>query len=435
MGLLDFLKPKKKEPLGIYFSSKGTSSGKKESMKNRSIYSQEVMPEKTRREPFKVTETKELDNSERRESTENRSISSQEIVTIQTTKDFLKVTDTEEVEKNIQLDVQSKEVESVFYCPVRTAKVYCHSVLIDKLGDLTKFIISSMHEGHSIEEISALTQMGNTTVREELDYLIRGGLINDDRETLTDLGQQYGILLGKFSDLSNGIDVCFNVFADKFEPFEDDKYITDPDDKYILQGHFIPTLARNDNYSNSLEIAKNKIELDTPFCREIIKSLYATVKIEKEESKYKPVYVRDYSRGSYSRTDPCVKIAIPCDRVSCRIRYTWVDEYRDVIPQISGMDEKYADLFSDKAMQLINDAIDEENAETITKEINTITGEIIHFGSNLCDLHEDQSVYVLERRPIQLKLDDEVCKGMYLLEINREQLYQIRYFPYDRMEA
>ena len=99
------------------------------------------------------------------------------------------------------------------------------------------------------------------------------------------------------------------------------------------------------------------------------------------------------------------------------------------------MDEKYSDLLSDKAMQLINDAIDEEHAETITKEINTITGEIIDFGSDLCNLHEDQSVYVLERRPIQLKLDDEVCKGLYLLEINREQLYQIRYFPYDRMEA
>ena len=435
MGLLDFLKPKKKEPLGIYYSSKNTSSAKKESMKNRSIYSREIIPEKKRMEPFKVTETKELKNLEERESTENCSISLQEAVTTQATKDSMKVTDTEEVEKNIQLDVQLKEVEMVFYCPIRAAKVYCHSVLIDKLGDLTKFIISSMYDGHSVEEISTLTQMGNTTVKEELDYLIRGGLINDDRETLTDLGQQYGILLGKFSDLSDGIDVCFNVFADKFEPFEDDKYITNPDDRYILQGQFIPTLARNDNYSNSLEIAKSNIESDTPFCWEIIKSLYATVKIEKKESKYKPVYIRDYSSGYYSRTNPCVKIAIPCDRVSCKTRYTWVDEYREVIPQISAMDEKYSDLLSDKAMQLINDAIDEEHAETITKEINTITGEIIDFGSDLCNLHEDQSVYVLERRPIQLKLDDEVCKGLYLLEINREQLYQIRYFPYDRMEA
>ena len=194
-------------------------------------------------------------------------------------------------------------------------------------------------------------------------------------------------------------------------------------------------MARNDNYSNSKEIAKSKIEADTPFCSEIIKSLYATVKIEKEESKYKPVYVRDYSRVYYPGTEPYVKIAIPCDRVTCRMRYKWVDEYRDAIPIISGIDDKYADLLSDKAIQLINDALDEEDAETITKEINTITGEIIHFGSDLCDLHEEHSVYVLERRPIQLKLDDEVCRGMYLLEINREQLYQIRYFPYDRMEA
>lgn len=84
----------------------------------------------------------------------------------------LKVTDTKEIERNLKVETQLQGIEMTFYCPIRNAKIYCHSVLVDKLGDLTKFIISSIHEGHTIEEICALTQMGNTTIKEELDYLI-----------------------------------------------------------------------------------------------------------------------------------------------------------------------------------------------------------------------------------------------------------------------
>ena len=59
----------------------------------------------------------------------------------------LKVTDTSELEKHLQLDGQLPDNEMLLFCPIRNAKIYCHSVLIDKLGDLTKFIITSLYEG------------------------------------------------------------------------------------------------------------------------------------------------------------------------------------------------------------------------------------------------------------------------------------------------
>lgn len=347
----------------------------------------------------------------------------------------VKVTDTQEIERNLKVETQLQEIELMFYCPIRNAKIYCHSVLVDKLGDLTKFIISSIHEGHTIEEICMLTQMGKTTIKEELEYLIRGGLISDDRQTLTELGEQYGVLLEKFSELSEGIDIAFNVFADKFEVIEENQLVSDAERRYILEGHFIPALTRNDNYANSLEIAKNQIESETPFCREIRNSLYATVKIERTESKYRPVYVRDFSRGYSSESDTCVKIAVPCDMITYKPRYKWVDEYRDVIPQISGIAGKYDDLLSDKARLLINTAKEEDEAETITIYINTVTGQFIRLKDDLGEAPNDPSVYVLEIKPIQLGLDEDVCKGMYLQEINREHQYQVRFFSYSRMEV
>ena len=54
----------------------------------------------------------------------------------------VKASDTDKLVRSIQLNSSPSDTELILYCPLRKAKIYCHSVLIDKLGDLTKFIIS-----------------------------------------------------------------------------------------------------------------------------------------------------------------------------------------------------------------------------------------------------------------------------------------------------
>ena len=350
----------------------------------------------------------------------------------------LKVTDTSDIEDNTQLQMEPLEEVLILYCPIRFAKIYCHSILIDKLGDLTKFIIESLHKGHTIEEICELTKMGSITIKEELDYLIRGGLVSEDRTTLSELGEQYGVLLERFESLSDGIDVAYNVFAEKFEPIELEKYIEDPDDEQILNGQFIPVLARKDNYKNSLDVAEKQITSDIPFCREIRNSLYATVKIEKTLSKHKPVYIRDFGKGYMYKSEPCITVALPCDRVSCVPRYKWVDPYRNAASQIASLADTCPEMLSKKAKKLIDSLKEESDAEMISKDINTITGEVNHVRNELVELQElinYQPVYELERRPAQLLLESDECKDVYLQEIERKELYLIRYFTYDRMEV
>lgn len=387
-----------------------------------------------KKEPVKPSSATRTSSTEKRESV-SRPTPPRGTKTSKTKNAHLKVTDTKEIEKNLKVEPHLQEIEMTFYCPIRKAKIYCHSVLVDKLGDLTKFIISSIHEGHTIEEICTLTQMGNTTIKEELDYLVRGGLIDDGRQTLTELGEQYGVLLEKFSELSEGIDIAFNGFADKFEEIEENQLVSDVDRRYILEDHFIPALTRNDNYSNSLEIAKNQIESEMPFCQAIRKSLYVTVKIERTELKFRPVYIRDFSRGDSSESDICVGIAVPCDMVTYKPRYRWVDEYRNVISQISNINGKYDDLLSDKARLLINTSKEEDDAETITVYINIVTGQPTCLKDDLDKVQNDSSVYVLETQPMQIGLNENKCEGMYLQEINRERLYQVRFFPYSMMEV
>ena len=350
----------------------------------------------------------------------------------------LKVTDSSEIEDSFQVQIEPLEEVLILYCPIRYAKIYCHSILIDKLGDLTKFIIESLHKGHTINEITELTNMGSITIKEELDYLISGGLVSEDSVELTELGQQYGVLLEWFDEISGGIDVAFNVFADLFEPIESDKYIEDPDEEQVIGGQFIPVLARKDNYRNSLDIAQKQITSEIPFNREVKNSLYTTVKIEKTTSKYKPVYIRDFGRGLIYKSDPCITIAIPCDRVTCVPRYKWVDSYRHVCNQVTSLADTYPELLSRKAKKL-NTAFEEEGeAEIFSVDINTITGELNHAKKELVssdELPKDQEVYVLERRPANLVLGGDASKEIYLDDIETKELYQIRYFTYDRMEV
>jgi hypothetical protein len=107
----------------------------------------------------------------------------------------LKVTDTAELERHIQLEKMPPERSLELFCPIHSARIFCRSILVDKLGGLTKFIVVSLHEGHTIEEISNLTKMGEVTIQKEVDYLISVGLLSARDMTLTSDGHQYGDLL------------------------------------------------------------------------------------------------------------------------------------------------------------------------------------------------------------------------------------------------
>ena len=349
--------------------------------------------------------------------------------------DALKVTDTSRLERFLKLEQPPHNSVLELYCPVRKARIYCHSIVVDKLGDLTRFIISSLHDGHSIEEVCRLTQMGDITIKEETDYLVRGGLIGESRDALTELGYQYGELLKVFNTLSDGIDVAFNEFANLFEDIEED-YITTPDEGFILDKKYISELTRNENYANSKTIALEHIEADTPFCEEIRNSFYTTVKIEKEHIGYKAVHIKDFSKGTIYVKEPCVGIVIPCDCVSLRPRYEWLNPYRGILSAICQVDEAFSNqLLTDMARLLVIASKEEEAADEIRVDINTITGSIQRVSDKLTESPDNNVRLVMERNTLQTVLDVDKCEGIYLEEVDRKMMYETRYFTYDQMEA
>lgn len=353
----------------------------------------------------------------------------------------LKVTNTAEIEKAITIKNEFEPYTMTFYCSIRKAKIFCHSILIDKLGDLTKFIISSLYTGHSVQEIADLTQMGSLTIREELDYLVRGGLVEEENNSLTELGKQYGRLIERFATLSDGIDVDFNTFSNLFEnkakEYNHDNNEIDKD--LVLTNNFIPALARNDNYANSLKIAIEHIEEDMPFCRELKSSLYTSVRIDKSTSRYKKIYLKDFRRGmkTPSASEPCVEIAIPYMRMAFSPMYRWMDPFRDIADMVRQISNKSPDLLSDRGKLVASASNEEENANGLLIDINTITGDVGHIQDGISEMNLPKvtEMFIPVGQPFKLALNSESCSGLYLRTNTEEKLFQIRFFPYSRMEA
>lgn len=348
----------------------------------------------------------------------------------------LKVTDTAELERHLQISEMPPVRSPELFCPMHRARIYCHSVLVDKLGELTKFMVSSLHEGHTLEEVSNLTKMGEVTIQEEVDYLVRGGLLSANDTTLTSDGHQYGELLTAFNDLSDGIEVYFNEFANIFELGETE-FVQTPNQGKVLKGGWIPALSRNENCGNSLAIARDAIGSDIPFSDEIEKSLYTTVRIDGETTGYKKMQIKDISKGTAIVSEPCVCIAVPFARISYKPKYSWVNPYRNDIEAIRCVSEEHAgDLLTGLARHLLVAIREEESADVLRIDIDEITGMVSRTDNPTSRLPEASAPITIEGNTLlHARLDPGECEGIFLEETEREELHRVVFFSYEDMEA
>ena len=349
------------------------------------------------------------------------------------------IKDRNDIENNLQLiEEPNEKICLEFYCPVVEANIICHSILVDKLGDLTKFIILSLYKGHSIDEIIELTQMGYDAIADEIQFLIRGNLATNNNEALelTELGKEYGDLLVQFEKLSAGIPVYFNTVSDSFEDKTITTYDSVPDNAFILTENYIPVLTRNDNYSNSLKIAKETIQNGNTFCWELRDSLYTSVSIDKDSStkKYRRVSLSEFDYVYRNDKGACITVAVPYDRIAYRLRYSKVDEYRASINDIQKVYDEHPNLVTKKAADIVNMSNEEHEAEVITRDINCVTGNVKSWLTHIEEKELTENMLVLDGKTFSLKVNSKMGKGIYLEEINRKRYYEVSFYHYRHME-
>lgn len=359
----------------------------------------------------------------------------------QTSFDLIRLPSTSDIRKNITL-VSEIPVQNTmeFLCPIRSVKIYYKSVLTDKLGGLTKFIIKSLYNCYTLSEISALTEIGDNTLNEELQYLVKGGIIEGfDNVELTELGKDYGRLL-EMMENKPFISAVLNTYADKIESVPDTILRFDLDEDLILEERFIPELTFTSAYDEeSKKFVLQRINSDIPFSELIRKNLYTAIDVElKGPPAYKPIYLRQFSRGYGTDQGNGIPIAIPYEKVSYAIRVKKLDPYRKYLASICEIETENKELLSSEGIAIAQQAWEERNADIVELYINSADGDMSYIQTGLESGMSDEDKAIREApscSPFRVSLNDGFRDDIYIEELSREQLYKIQYFTYQQMEG
>jgi len=273
-----------------------------------------------------------------------------------------------------------------FYCEVKRIRIYCHSAYLDKLSDLTKFIICSVADGRKKEEIEALTQMGSRAIEEELCALEKGGVLtpNDDSYELTELGKGYAQLIDLFSRYSTGIEAQVNTYSD----FVGSRTVC------YLESELDPTIAcasrrlnylllKNDNYSNSLDYVKGLIQNEqlknVPVLPQVLDTLYTSVKVEQHDERIFERYIlandSTVKKGDSILADTAVaSFCIPVKALHYRVQYRALEPYRanrDILLRIFA---QHTELLSQEGKLIAERFTDEQRFKALCFNIDSYSG-------------------------------------------------------------
>lgn len=329
------------------------------------------------------------------------------------------------------------------FCAVKLVRVYCHSHILDKMSDLTKFIICSVAEGRTADDIIALTQLGGHAVEDETAYLRKGKLLEDGEElVLTPLGQEHFRLIRIFAELSKGIEAQLNLHTDRIEARPGRLYGQGElaPGAFLLNGKFSNVLLQNYNYSNSQEFVQPFLQGDTPFHGEILESLYTVVRLEKagQSSVYQRLEVPClYEFAHPGLVEGAICFALPVHEIHYRLQIYALDNYRSVLSTLDLLEQFEKQLLSDRSLLLVRRFREERDAPD-----HVVCGDL--YGGSRC---RDEWI-VLPERPegcflvapcypnIQFGLEvnsSSIGKHYYLEESKRVPRYLCFSLPYDSL--
>lgn len=314
------------------------------------------------------------------------------------------------------------------FCPIKQVRICCYSSILDKMSPLTKFIIRSISAGKTLEELDALTQIGARTIEDEIAYLRKGKLVEEEALRLTPLGRDHSRLINIFDRLSNGVNARLNLYTDQFE--EDTSSLCGQEaleeDSAVLEGKFSKVLLQNPNYSNSLEFVRPYLEEGTPFLKEVSESLYTLIKLEKGgKTLYQKLTLPDGCRGKGQ-----IQFCLPVQEIRYRLRIDVLDHFRSVLDTLDKLEVFDKQLLSDRSLRLVKGWREEKMAPEYTICADLFHGTIVEAGEELLEQPPKGSFLLHSCYPcIQFALD-EGPKGLgrqfYLVETGRQE----RYLPF-----
>ena len=286
--------------------------------------------------------------------------------------------------------------ETLFLVPYLRIKIYCHSEQLDKMNDLSLFVLDCIDRKVPIEEIKTITNL-KAVIDEEIEYLKDLSLIEivDNKVTVTPLGTYYSRLVSIIKPFRYGIEAYLNLFNNKIDVLDSSCFV-EPSlypEAYIIENVVLKNdqsynLLKNENYQNSKMIIRSKCESafdelvnitgDTiqdelkAAKADVLDSIYTTIGVgskAQREIVYR-LYQLDYDTKLIGNR--CITLyteVLECSVLPKSIR---LDSYRDKMDSIMIVGD-IPRMLSAEGMSVINEYNDEKAASPFIIRKNKIT--------------------------------------------------------------
>lgn len=276
-----------------------------------------------------------------------------------------------------------------FFCPVIKSKLTVQSEMLDEVGQFTKFILWSLSEGYTINDIDMTIELGDFVVIEEINYLCNIGFLIDsgERYTLTENGKMYLSLIKTVEYVNTlELNVLINCYTGEVQKYNGVIFCKD---SITAEYQKLPEAVSrqffyNLNYSNSREFLFNNYEnLFNELNESQIKSINVGLICEKEIHYIKytleeiPSISIDYS--SMLNGAPCLLLSRSYLKNNYKIFDERIENYRNVIPTLMMIDKFENGLLSDKALDFISYYNEEKqlNQEELVFFLDMYSGETV----------------------------------------------------------
>lgn len=283
------------------------------------------------------------------------------------------------------------------YVPVRDVEVLCHSKILDDLGEFTRFVIWAIGSGYSEEKIKEIIMLDEVIVDDALEELEKWKFAKKEKSwELTNAGQEYFALIKCMDRLEQrNFFGCIELFTGQIELdveketlFEKNKL---PPEAICLEVKVAQVLFQNDNYENSLELIKKKLQESELLEKKYMSSLYTTLKFPGKEIKYRKYTLNSYSAiddMSMLRTHNSFMVAIPIVKLTYKKKYQALDPYRSVLETLKQL-KLYEQslpyiqkLLTTTAIEIVNAYEKELEEPLIQLYIDEYAGELIQLRNN-----------------------------------------------------
>lgn len=242
-----------------------------------------------------------------------------------------------------------KQIE--IYVPSVPVTIFCHSKILDEMDRFTQFIIWSVGNGYTEQQIQDTVQLDNSIIRTALADLENWKFAVHSTQSagglweLTESGSEYFALICCMEKLENrGFNGCMELYSGEIEIDTSSEVLVErkdiPEGAICLESGVMPLLFGNDNYSNSQQLAKEKLCREKLLEEKYMNSIYTTIRVCQGESYRKyvmPEYDLMKCSGPVNRNVGDIKVGIPVAKYSYQIKYSALDPYRSVLDTLKNL--------------------------------------------------------------------------------------------------